>query len=129
NKQYIFCANHFSYLDIPVLGYLKQRAVFVRKSSLAKIPVFGFMFKKIHIMVDREKLRSRYEALNRSMEVLGKGCSLFIFPEGGIITNAPPAMGRFKDGDFRVAKDKQIPIVPVTIPYNWIILPDDDQYL
>lgn len=129
HKQYIFCANHFSYLDIPVLGYLKHRAVFVGKSSLAKIPVFGFMFKKIHIMVDRGKLKSRYEALKTSLEVIDKGCSLFIFPEGGIITSTPPDMGRFKDGAFRAAIDKQIPIVPVTIPYNWIILPDDDQYL
>lgn len=129
NKQYIFCANHFSYLDIPVLGYLKQKAVFVGKSSLAKIPVFGFMFKKIHITVDRSKLKSRYQALEKALEVIGKGCSLFIFPEGGIISKNPPALAKFKDGAFRAAIDKQIPIVPVTIPYNWIILPDDGRYL
>ena len=35
-------------------------------------------------------------------------------------------MHRFKDGAFRVAIEKQIPIVPVTIPYNWIILPDEN---
>ena len=34
-------------------------------------------------------------------------------------------MGEFKDGAFRAAIEKQIPIVPVTIPYNWIILPPD----
>jgi 1-acyl-sn-glycerol-3-phosphate acyltransferase len=34
-------------------------------------------------------------------------------------------MGEFKDGAFRAAIEKQIPIVPVTIPYNWIILPAD----
>lgn len=124
-KQYIFCANHFSFLDIPTMGYLKQYGVFVGKSSLAKVPVFGFMFRRIHITVDRDKLKSRYEALKKSLEVIGKGRSLFIFPEGGIVSKKVPEMAPFKDGAFRAAIDKQIPVVPVTIPYNWIILPDD----
>ena len=47
-----------------------------------------------------------------------------IFPEGGILTTRYPNMVRFKDGAFRTAIEKQIPIVPVTIPFNWIILPD-----
>jgi 1-acyl-sn-glycerol-3-phosphate acyltransferase len=41
-----------------------------------------------------------------------------------MVTHRPPHMGRFKDGAFRAAIEKQIQIVPVTIPYNWIILPD-----
>ncbi|NJM26626.1 MAG: 1-acyl-sn-glycerol-3-phosphate acyltransferase, partial [Bacteroidia bacterium] len=54
-----------------------------------------------------------------------KGKSLVIFPEGGIYTKEPPRMVRFKDGAFRAAIEKQIPLVPVTIPNNWIILPDE----
>ncbi len=127
--QYIFCANHFSYLDIPILGYLNFNAAFIGKSSLAKIPIFGFMFRKIHIAVDRERLRGRSEALKKALDVLGKGTSLIFFPEGGIVSKNPPAMGRFKDGAFRAAVEKQIPVVPVTIPFNWIILPDDKQFL
>lgn len=129
NGQYVLCANHFSFLDIPVLGYLKYNAVFIGKSSLAKIPIFGFMFRRIHIAVDRDKLRSRSEALKKAMEVLGRGISLIFFPEGGIVSKKPPVMGRFKDGAFRAAVEKKIPIVPVTIPYNWIILPDDNKFL
>ncbi len=59
----------------------------------------------------------------QSFEAIDQGKSLVIFPEGGIITKKDPVMGRFKDGAFRTAIEKQIPIVPVTIPYNWIILP------
>ena len=40
-------------------------------------------------------------------------------------TEKDPAMAKFKDGAFRIAIEKQIAIVPVTIPYNWIILPPD----
>ena len=35
-----------------------------------------------------------------------------------------PTLEPFKDGAFRVAIEKQIPVVPVTIPHNWIILPN-----
>ena len=35
-------------------------------------------------------------------------------------------MAQFKDAAFRIAIEKQIAIVPVTIPYNWIILPDNE---
>ena len=58
------------------------------------------------------------------MQAIDEGKSLTIFPEGGIITKHPPQMVKFKDGAFRTAIEKQIPIVPVTIPFNWIILPD-----
>ncbi len=87
------------------------------------------MFRKIHITVDRSKLRSRSEALKKALDVLGKGTSLIFFPEGGITSEHPPLMGKFKDGAFRAAVEKQIPVVPVTIPFNWIILPDDHKFL
>ncbi len=124
-KQYIFCSNHFSYLDIPTLGLAPNNAVFVGKTGIESIPLFGYMYGKLHITVDRSKLKSRYASLKRSLEAIDEGKSLVIFPEGGIITLKDPVMAKFKDGAFRVAIEKQIAIVPVTIPYNWIILPPD----
>lgn len=124
-KQYIFCSNHFSYLDIPTVGLAPNNTVFVGKTGIENIPVFGYMYGKLHITVDRTKLKSRYASLKRSMEAVDEGKSLVIFPEGGIITLKEPVMSKFKDGAFRVAIEKQIAIVPVTIPYNWIILPPD----
>jgi 1-acyl-sn-glycerol-3-phosphate acyltransferase len=63
------------------------------------------------------------------MQAVDEGKSLVIFPEGGILTKHAPAMIKFKDGAFRIAIEKQIPIVPVTIPNNWIILPDQEPLL
>ena len=83
------------------------------------------MYRKLHITVNRASLKSRLNTLKLSLEAIDEGKSLVIFPEGGIVTEKDPVMGRFKDGAFRVAIQKQIPIVPVTIPYNWIILPPD----
>lgn len=124
-RQFIFCPNHCSYMDIVTLGLNSHDTVFVGKNDLKNIPLFGFMYSKLHITVDRAKLKSRYITLVKSLKALDQGKSLVIFPEGGIVTRYPPAMGEFKDGAFRAAIEKQIPIVPVTIPYNWIILPPD----
>lgn len=125
-RQYIFCPNHFSYLDIPTAGLVRHPAIFVGKTGIERIPLFGYMYGRLHITVDRSKLKSRYESLRRALEAIDEGKNLVIFPEGGIVTEKEPAMAKFKDGAFRVAIEKQIAIVPVTIPYNWIILPPNE---
>lgn len=125
-RQYIFCPNHFSYLDIPTMGLNPVNTIFVGKNDMEKVLLFGFMYKKLHITVDRARLKSKYDTFLKSKQAIDDGKSLVLYPEGGIFTEHPPAMMRFKDGAFRLAIEKQIPIVPVTIPYNWIILPPDE---
>jgi 1-acyl-sn-glycerol-3-phosphate acyltransferase len=128
-QQYVICANHFSILDIVITAFLPINFIFVGKDSLGKIPLFGYMFRKLHITVNRSSLKDRYKALRQSLQAIEEGHSLVMFPEGGVLSECPPQMARFKEGPFRVAIEKQIPILPVTIPYNWIILPDDQRYL
>lgn len=128
-RAYIFCPNHFSYLDIPAMVRNKHLFVFMGKNSMEKIPLFGFMYKRMHITVDRQNLKSRYNALNEAAKALEEGKSLTIFPEGGIFSRNPPQLVPFKDGAFRLAIEKQVPVVPVTLPFNWIILPDDGKLL
>jgi 1-acyl-sn-glycerol-3-phosphate acyltransferase len=82
------------------------------------------MYRKLHITVDRRSLRSRGNTVLNSLKAIDEGKSLIIYPEGGMATTEPPRMSHFKDGAFRAAIEKQIPIVPVTIPFNWIILPE-----
>ncbi|WP_200976084.1 1-acyl-sn-glycerol-3-phosphate acyltransferase [Echinicola sp. 20G] len=129
HPQYIIVANHFSYLDIPVIGLMSKDAVFIGKSSLGKVPVFGYMFKKLHIAVDRSSFRSRGETLKKTKEVIDEGSSVILFPEGGIRSTNPPEMAQFKDGAFNLAFEKQIPVIPVTLSYNHLILPDDNKFL
>ena len=44
-----------------------------------------------------------------------------IYPEGTIGPN-PPSLLRFKNGSFRLAIEKQVPIVPFTLVDNWKLL-------
>jgi 1-acyl-sn-glycerol-3-phosphate acyltransferase len=124
NQSYVFCPNHFSYLDIPTMGLNPINTIFVGKNDMEKIPLFGYMYKKLHITVNRKSLKSRSNTMLAGMQAIDEGKSLVIYPEGGMVTKNPPYMAPFKDGAFRTAIEKQIPIVPVTIPFNWIILPD-----
>ena len=126
SERYIFCPNHFSYLDIAAMGLNKHNTIFVGKNDMVDIPLFGFMYRKLHITVDRSKLKSRYSTMLKTLDALDEGKSLVIFPEGGIVTEKDPVMSSFKDGAFRASIEKQIPIVPVTIPFNWIILPPNE---
>lgn len=128
-KPYIFLANHFSYLDIPMMGFVPGDVLFVGKASIRKAPLFGYYFKSLHIAVDRERLKSRAETLKKASDALDSGSGIIIFPEGGIYTKNPPKMVSFKNGAFRLAINKQIPIIPVTLSYNHLILPDDGKLL
>lgn len=123
-QRYIFCANHTSFLDIPTMGLIGHHFKFIGKASLRKVPVWGYMYSKLHILVDRANMRSRHASWMEAKKALKKGYSIVFFPEGGILTRNPPKMVAFKDGSFRIAVDEQIPIVPVTIPFNHILLPD-----
>lgn len=126
SKAYIYCPNHTSYMDIPLLYHaIKNKLTFVAKSSLSKVPLFGYMYKRLQINVDRKSIKSKVDTYKKAEEAINDNRSIIIFPEGTIPAHDAPNMTRFKDGPFRIAIGKQIPIVPVTIPFNWIILPDN----
>ncbi len=129
NEKYIFCPNHFSYLDIAILPFVPVPFKFVGKLSIAKVPFFGYMFKRFHITVDRSKIRERYATYSRSVEALVNGFSLAIFPEGGIKSKQPPQMQGFKEGPFRMAIETGTPLVPITMADNWHIFPDDGRFM
>ena len=114
DKSYMLVANHTSMLDIMLmLQVSKNPFVFVGKKELAKIPVFGFFFKRVCIMVDRESTRSRTGVYRRAQRRLNQGLSICIFPEGGV-PDEHVLLDEFKDGAFKMAIAHQIPIVPIT---------------
>jgi 1-acyl-sn-glycerol-3-phosphate acyltransferase len=87
------------------------------------------MFKNLHIAVNRNNMKSRGDSVLKARDCLDEGASIVFFPEGGISSENPPQMARFKDGAFKLALNKQIPIIPVTLSFNHLILPDDGKFL
>jgi 1-acyl-sn-glycerol-3-phosphate acyltransferase len=117
-KSYMFSANHTSMTDIMLmLAINKNPFVFVGKKELAKIPLFGFFYKRTCILVDRSSQKSRTEVYRRAQQRLNEGLSICIFPEGKV-PEENVLLDEFKDGAFRLAIEHQIPIVPITFPDN-----------
>lgn len=118
NKSYMFIANHTSMADIMLmLVSVKNPFVFVGKKELAKIPLFGFFYKRTCILVDRSSAKSRQAVFLRAQKRLKTGVSICIFPEGGV-PEEHIELDEFKDGAFRLAINHQIPIVPLTFADN-----------
>ena len=117
-RRYIFCPNHASTLDIPlVTAAIPLPLLFMGKKELVSIPLFGYFYRKNSIIVDRSKIRDSYAAFIKAGEKLDSGLNVCIFPEGGI----PPAkmfLKKFKNGPFKLAVEKDIFIVPVTLADN-----------
>ncbi|WP_248724939.1 1-acyl-sn-glycerol-3-phosphate acyltransferase [Seonamhaeicola sp. ML3] len=117
-KSYMFIANHTSMADIMLmLVSVKNPFVFVGKKELAKIPLFGFFYKRTCILVDRSSAKSRQAVFLRAQRRLQSGLSICIFPEGGV-PEEHIELDDFKDGAFRLAINHQIPIVPITFADN-----------
>jgi 1-acyl-sn-glycerol-3-phosphate acyltransferase len=118
-KSYMLVANHTSMADIMLMLVICPNPfVFVGKKELAKIPVFGFFYKRSCILVDRNSSKSRFEVFQQAQARLSRGLSVCIFPEGGVPDDESVLLDEFKDGAFRLAIDHQIPIVPMTFADN-----------
>lgn len=127
HQPYIYCSNHTSNLDIMILCTLARgRFHFMGKDELLKNPVLKIFFKTIDIPVNRESKISAFRAFKRAGENLEQGMSLIIFPEGKIDDgHYPPKLMPFKNGPFRLAIEKKIPIVPVSLTNIWKRMWDD----
>lgn len=127
-KSYMFIANHTSMMDIMVMLIMVKENpfVFVGKAELAKLPLFGFFYKRTCILVDRKDSKSRFQVFESAQKRIQQGLSICIFPEGGVPDDRSIVLDTFKDGAFRLAIEHQIPIVPLAFgklrhyfPFIW----------
>jgi 1-acyl-sn-glycerol-3-phosphate acyltransferase len=113
-KSYVLVANHTSMIDIMLMFWVtKNPGVFVGKKELVKLPIFGYFYKRVCIMVDRQNMKSRKAVYERAKKRLSQGLGICIFPEG-LVPDPSEELAPFKDGAFRMAIDFQIPIVPIS---------------
>jgi len=114
--RYIVVANHISYLDTIVLfpalpSYFRA----LGKKEFSKIPLIGFLYKQIAIMVDRSSPESRTKSMRLMWRVLKHEADIIIFPEGTFNETGQP-LKEFYSGAFRLAIDTKTPILPIIFP-------------
>ena len=116
NKQYIIIANHTSMIDVmlPCILHPEHPICFVGKKELEKIPIFGSIYKKVFVSVDRSDPKSRADVYTKCAERIKEGKSIVIFPEGGVPDDTSIVLDNFKNGAFSMAVQHQIEIVVYT---------------
>jgi 1-acyl-sn-glycerol-3-phosphate acyltransferase len=115
NQSYVVVANHQSIYDILVVyGHLPLDFKWVMKIELRKMPFVGFACEKMgHIYVDRQNRQASVQAMEAAKSKLVDGTSVVFFPEG--TRSNGNQLKPFKKGAFRMAKDLQLPILPISI--------------
>lgn len=116
NQQYVFISNHTSIMDVmlPCILMPNHPICFVGKKELVKIPIFGTIYKRICVMVDRTSAKSRADVYRRCAERMEEGQSIVIFPEGGVSDDLSIVLDSFKDGAFTLSKKHHSPIAVFT---------------
>ncbi len=114
-RAVVYCANHQSNVDPPVLfRALDRRLHILYKAELRKVPVLGRAFEAGgFVPVERENRDAAFASIDRAVESIRAGNSFLIFPEGtrSKTTDLLP----FKKGGFVMALKASAPIVPVAI--------------
>lgn len=122
-QNYVVVANHNALVDIlvstpSVPGASKTLA----KAELARIPIFGLIYRSGSILVDRKDPDSRRKSLQAMRTVLDQGMHLVLYPEGTRNKSSAP-LKTFYDGAFLIAVAAQKPIIPALLFHTRDILP------
>lgn len=121
---YIIASNHGSYLDtVFMYSVFPDYFLFIGKGELLKWPLFRLFFRKMDIPVERNNSKKAYNALQKAYEAIDRGECVAIYPEG-TIPHSAPRMKVFKNGAFRMAIDKNVPIIAVTWRNNYRVMLD-----
>jgi len=125
----IFCANHQSAMDIPVLFvHLPVQFRFVAKRSLFNLPFMGWHLRRSgHIAVERDRPHEARRSLDQAARRIRDGKSVVLFPEGH--RSRDGQMGRFKSGSFYLAILSGVPIVPITLNGTRSVLKPDTYHV
>ncbi len=116
---YIICSNHSSYLDIiQMYNVIPEYFLFMGKYELLRWPLFNMFFKDMNIAVNRGSHVEAAKAFRRAANAIDRGTSIACSRKARY-RYSRPRMKPFKDGAFKLAIEKQVPIVPVTFLDHW----------
>jgi 1-acyl-sn-glycerol-3-phosphate acyltransferase len=123
NANYVFVANHSSYMDIPaILSELPFQFRFFAKKGLYRIPFMGTHLKRAgHLPVDRSSARASLKSMTEGARIIGqRHVSLLLFPEGG---RSKHGLRKFKEGAAYIAIKAGVPVAPLALAGMREVLP------
>jgi len=93
-STYIVVCNHNALVDVPVsTPFIPGGNKTIAKIEMARVPVFGLMYRTGSVLVDRKDENSRRESFTKMKEVLDMGLHMCLYPEGTRKQDRPAAEG------------------------------------
>lgn len=122
-QTYVIVCNHNALIDVPVTtSKIPGANKTLAKASMAKIPLFGVLYRIGGILVDRSSEESRKNSVVEMKRALDMGLHILLYPEGTRNRTAEP-LKAFYDGAFALAIDTQLPLIPSVLFHTKKILP------
>jgi 1-acyl-sn-glycerol-3-phosphate acyltransferase len=103
--------------------------MFLGKSEILKYPIVSTYFKSMNVPVYRHDKSRAGRAYIGAINAYQKGYSLAIFPEGTFPEIDLPKMVAFKSGAFKLAKELNAPLLPLTFMNNYKLFSDPMNWL
>ena len=115
DEAVIYVPNHQGLFDMPALILNTPTPCgFIAKIELKKVPIVRtWMWLLDCVFIDRQNKREARVAIKESIELIKKGRSMVIFPEGTRSKDGIPLP--FKSGVMMIAKETHAKIVPVVL--------------
>lgn len=128
-QPYVFCSNHFSLIDTPVMfGKMPREFRILARHDLWRIPFVGWHLNRAgHLPVHRESPKLAVQNISKAAQKVREGYSVLLFPEGG--RTRQPTMRKFRPGAAHIAIEAGVPIVPMALVGTRKILPPHSAHL
>jgi 1-acyl-sn-glycerol-3-phosphate acyltransferase len=122
-ESFVLMSNHQSLYDVPVIYQaLDRRIRMVAKKELFRVPIWGRAMQRAgFIALDRQSRERSRESLAASAQVLARGTSIWIAPEG--TRSRDGSLGEFRKGGFHLALQSGCRIVPISVIGTRQVLP------
>ena len=127
-ETYIVVCNHNTLIDVPVsTPQIPGANKTIAKIEMSRVPLFGMMYKRGSVLVDRKNEDSRKASYIKMKKILDLGMHMCIYPEGTRNrTNEP--LQRFHDGAFRLSAETGCSILPAVISNTSNIVPNNKTF-
>lgn len=118
DEAVLYIGNHRGFFDI-ITTYSRcpNLTGYISKEVIKKVPILSTYMKRLHcIFLNRADIRQGLQVILDAIDLVKKGVSVCVFPEGTRNTDSDPtSVLKFKEGTFKISTKTSCKIVPMAI--------------